>query len=75
MNGTKNWVPFECSNISLKSRKELIMILLNFFNSLHKNWTYTLEIGPEEINFLDSNLTLKNNKIEIDLYRKETVNP
>jgi len=58
-------------DIALATPKHKINELLNTFNSLHPRLQFTLEIGGNELNFLD--VTLKNNKgkLEFDWYKKE----
>ncbi|XP_044748720.1 uncharacterized protein LOC123309597 [Coccinella septempunctata] len=51
---------------------DLIWVLLELFNSLHKNIHFTLEIGFNQINFLDLTLTLEEDRIPVDVYRKES---
>ncbi|XP_045482952.1 uncharacterized protein LOC123686796 [Harmonia axyridis] len=51
---------------------DLIWVLLELFNSLHKNIHFTLEIGFNQINFLDLTLTLEEDRISVDVYRKES---
>lgn len=48
-------------------------MFLNFLNKFHKNIQFTLEIGKEKsLNFLDLNLTLIGNKIDFNIFRKDT---
>lgn len=53
--------------------KRQLQMFLNFLNKIHKNIKFTLEIRINgSINFLDLNLTIINNKIEFNIFRKET---
>jgi len=60
-------------DILLLTPADKVDIILNSFNNIHDRLSFTIELEKNRsINFLDLNLTVKNKKLYIDWYRKET---
>ena len=53
---------------------EKLELSLMFLNSLEPNLQFTVEVGGNELSFLDLKLTLKDNKIQTIVYSKLTDN-
>jgi len=51
---------------------EKIDYIVNMFNKFHPRLQFTLELGGDKINFLDTTIFLEKNKIKIDWYHKPT---
>jgi hypothetical protein len=45
---------------------------LTEINNINKSIKFTMEFGDKTINFLDININILNNKLDFDIYRKET---
>jgi len=50
-----------------------IELIIETFNSIHPSLQFTLEIGHKTINFLDTTIIIKNNRIIFDWFHKPTV--
>jgi len=46
--------------------------VLDIFNSFHPRLKFTIEIGGKKLNFLDVTMTINNNFLEFDVYKKPT---
>jgi len=49
-----------------------IKLVIETFNSIHSSLQFTSEIGHKTINFLDTTIIIKNNRIIFDWYHKPT---
>ena len=52
--------------------RSLVKTVLEVFNSFHHRLQFTVEIGPNRINFLDTTVIINNGIIEFDWYHKPT---
>jgi len=46
--------------------------ILNAFNNFHSRLQFTLEVGGQKINFLDTTIIVERNRLKIDWYHKPT---
>lgn len=49
-----------------------IDMLLNRFNTIHSRLKFTIEVGGNKINFLDTTILIYNKKIKFDWFHKPT---
>jgi glycerophosphoryl diester phosphodiesterase len=59
-------------NVRKQGDQNTLQLLLQKLNNYHNNIKLTLEIGGVSTDFLDLNITINKEKLELNIYRKST---